>query len=455
MMSGRPAFVLSSFAVLSAPQQALRCPNGMRSERVVMTSAEESSQSAEIQHDALREYGMATKLIKGGHAPYLWTSDEYGRSVVNPPVYHASTVTFPNVEALNHANKSPLSGWYYGRFGQPTSWALEEAFAVIEGAYKACAVGSGVAAANASILAFVQGGDHVLVSDGVYGPTRSFCDKFLKRFFVEVTYYSPTASAEELRTLFISKKTKVLFCESPSSLSFEVQDLRAFCKVAHEFGAKVIADNTYGPTLYQPLALGADVSYNAATKYIGGHSDIVMGLIACTKQTYTAVKRSVAMLGCPPGPDDCYLALRGLRTLGVRIKQHEKNGLQVAQWLESRPEVVRVIHPGLRSHPQHALFKRDFSGSNGLFTFQLHARYSQDDANRFINGLTLFTLGFSWGGFESLILQCRINSSRRVSKFVYDEHTFGITLRLHVGLEDPQDLIHDLLAAFDCLNGRE
>ncbi|KAA8499182.1 putative cystathionine beta-lyase [Porphyridium purpureum] len=405
----------------------------------------------------LEQYGMATKLIKGGHAPHLWTTDEYGRSVVNPPVYHASTVTFPTMKALRYASSDwPFTGLWYGRHGQPTSWALEEAFAVIEGGHNACAVGSGVAAANASILAFVEAGDHVLMTDAVYDPTRSFCDKFLKRFGVDVTYYSPATPVDNLRSLFKPGKTKVLFCESPASLSFEVQDLPALCELAHELGAKVIVDNTYGPTLYQPLALGADVSYNAATKYIGGHSDIMLGLIACTEQTYRPVKLSVAMLGCPPGPDDCYLALRGLRTLGVRLRQHEKNALEVANWLETRPEVARVIHPGLQSHPQHELFKRDFSGSNGLFTFQLKAEFAQDAVDRFIDGLALFSIGFSWGGFESLIMPCNINSARSVDTFQYDDHTYGKTLRLHIGLEDTADLIKDLTAAFERLkDGRK
>ncbi|GJD09884.1 Putative cystathionine beta-lyase [Galdieria sulphuraria] len=401
-------------------------------------------------HSPLSEdsFQPITKVIKAGHKPQEWTTDPLGRSFVNPPVYHASTITFPTVEAYREAAKDyPFTGLWYGRHGTPTAWALEEAFAVIEGGYKACAVASGVAAINVSLLAFLKSGDHVLMTDAVYDPTRSFCEEFLKRFGVQVTYYDPIISAEELEK-YLQDNTRIVFVESPASLSFEIQNISMLSKVAHQHGAIVMMDNTWGPTLFQPFEHGVDVSINAATKYIGGHSDLMLGLIACSKETYRPVKLSVKSLGCPPGPDDCYLALRGIRTLSVRLKQHEKNALAIAQWLEQQPQVAKVMHPALPSHPQHELWKRDFSGSSGLFGFQLKRHYSQRAVDNMLNHFKLFSMGFSWGGFESLILQTNIQSVRTIKKWSTQE---GITLRVHAGLEDVQDLIEDLKQGFQRL----
>lgn len=392
-------------------------------------------------------YGPNTKVIKGGHRPAEWSTDPLGRSVVNPPVYHASTVTFPTVAALRYAAADwPFTGMWYGRHGNPTTWALEEAFATIEGGDNACVTGSGVAAVNAALLAFLETGDHVLMTDAVYDPSRGFCDKFLGRFGVETTYYSPTASVADVAALF-RDNTKVLFVESPASLSFEVMDVPALAAMAHAKGAKVIIDNTWGPMFLQPFDLGVDVSINAATKYIGGHSDLMLGLIATTRECYRAVKSSVAELGCPPGSDDCYLALRGLRTLGVRLRAHEAAGYTLARWLEARPEVARVMHPGLESHPQHALWKAQFSGACGLFGLQLVAGFPQAALDEMLDGMALFSMGFSWGGYESLILQNAINSARSVKYWEYGGG-LGQTLRIHAGLEDTADLLADLEAGF-------
>lgn len=392
-------------------------------------------------------YGPNTKVIKGGHHPEEWSTDPLGRSVVNPPVYHASTVTFPNVAALRYAASDwPFTGMWYGRHGNPTTWALEEAFATIEGGDNACVTGSGVAAVNAALLAFLETGDHVLMTDAVYDPSRGFCDKFLGRFGVETTYYSPTSSVEEVAALF-RDNTKVLFVESPASLSFEVMDVPALATMAHAKGAKVIIDNTWGPMFLQPFDLGVDVSINAATKYIGGHSDLMLGLIATTRECYRAVKSSVAELGCPPGSDDCYLALRGLRTLGVRLRAHEVAGYTLARWLEARPEVARIMHPGLESHPQHELWKAQFSGACGLFGLQLVAGFPQAALDEMLDGMKLFSMGFSWGGYESLILQNAINSARSVKYWEYGGE-LGQTLRIHAGLEDAEDLLADLEAGF-------
>lgn len=393
-----------------------------------------------------------TKTVHAGVHRDEWTTDPLKRSIVNPPVYHASTIIFPTMAAYRQAASDwPFTGLWYGRHGNPTTFALEEAFAVVEGGDNACVTASGVAAVNAAILAFVQSGDHVLMTDAVYDPTRDFCNNFLKRFGVETTYYSPTAPPDDVATL-IQPNTRVVFVESPASLSFEVMDVAGIAHHAHKHGAKVIADNTWGPTLFCPFDYGVDVSVNAATKYIGGHSDLMMGIIA-TKgyDVFRAVKKSVVQLGCPPGTDDVYLALRGLRTLNVRLNHHQKSALELATWLESRPEVKRVMHPGLQSHPQHELFKKQFKGSSGLFGFQLVEGFSQKAVDAMVDGMRLFSIGFSWGGYESLITVNNINSVRSVDKWKYGDG-FGQTFRLNVGLEDINDLIKDLSDGFERLN---
>lgn len=392
-----------------------------------------------------------TKLVHGGVHRDEWTTDPLGRSVVNPPVYHSSTVVFPNVASLKFAASDwPFTGMWYGRHGNPTTFALEEAFSALEGADNACLTGSGVAAVNASILAFVASGDHVLVTDAVYDPTREFCDGFLKRFGVETTYFSPSASVKKVAGL-IRENTKVVFVESPASLSFEVMDISGIANMAREKGIKVVIDNTWGPTLLKPFDHGCDVSVNAATKYIGGHSDLMMGIIgARDHETYRKIKQSVVQLGCPPGSDDAYLALRGIRTLGVRLQRHGESGLKIAKWLEQREEVIRVMHPGLESHPQHELFKKHFNGCSGLFGFQLKEGFSQKAVEGMLDGMRLHAMGFSWGGFESLLMQNDINHYRSVDTWKYGDG-YGQTFRIHVGLEDVDDLIKDLDDGFERL----
>lgn len=392
-----------------------------------------------------------TKVVHAGVHKDEWTTDPLKRSVVNPPVYHASTIVFPTMSAFRQAASDwPFTGMWYGRHGNPTTFALEEAFAAVEGGDNACLTGSGVAAINASLLAFVQAGDHVLITDAVYDPTRVFCDKFLARFGVSTTYFSPTASPDHVASL-LRPNTRVVLVESPASLSFEVMDVAAIAERAHARGAKVVIDNTWGPTLFAPFEHGCDVSINAATKYISGHSDLMMGIIAVKDiETFRVVKNSVSELGCPPGSDDAYLALRGLRTLAVRIRHHGQSGLRIARWLEKRPEVVRVMHPGLESHPQHALFMKQFKGSAGLFGFQLKEGYSQKALDIMLDNMRLHAIGFSWGGFESLLTQNHINSKRSVDTWKYGDG-YGQTLRINVGLEDVSDLIRDLEEGFERL----
>lgn len=398
------------------------------------------------------DFGVDTRVTHGGVHPEEWTTDPLGRSFVNPPTFRGSTITYPTSAALRRSNKDyGFTGITYGRHGNPTTMGLEELFSLMEGADNACLTGSGVAAVNASLLAFVKAGDHVLINDAAYEPTRTFAMTFLKRFGVDTTFFDPTASAEDFDTLF-KPTTKVVLLESPASLSFEICDVDAFAEVAHKHGAKVVIDNTWGPTLFRPFDHGCDVSINAATKYLCGHSDVMMGITSGRDNaTYRKLKKSVMQLGCPPGPDDAYLVMRGMRTLRVRLAQHEKNGLALARWLEKRPEVKRVMHPGLESHPQHELFKRQFSGSCGLFGLQLVEGFSQEAVDALLDGLKLYSMGYSWGGYESLMMQTDINSARSVKPWKYGDG-YGRTLRIHAGLEDIDDLLQDLEAGFDRLN---
>ncbi len=359
--------------------------------------------------------------------------------IVNPPVYHASTITHASVAALGAARERRFEpGVYtYGRHGTPTHTALEEAVAAIEGGARAVCMGSGLAAINAAILAFVEAGDHVLMVDSVYGPARRFCDAFLGRFSVETTYYDPCIGAGI--AALIRPNTKVVYVESPGSLTFEVQDIPAIAEAAHAAGAAVVMDNTWGAGLYfKPFEHGVDVSVQAATKYIVGHSDVMMGTITTTEALWQQVRQAASDLGASSGPDDVYLALRGLRTLSVRLKRHQETGITLARWLQNRLEIRRVMHPALPEDPGHALWQRDFRGACGLFGVVLGA-YSATAIAAMLDGMEHFAMGASWGGFESLILPTNPAGVRTAKAW-----TEGPTIRIHAGLEDPEDLIADL-----------
>lgn len=367
--------------------------------------------------------------------------------IVNPPVYHASTVLYPTLEALDDASRRRLPGKvYYGRYGTPTTFALEEAVAALEGGWRSIAVGSGVAAVTASLLAFVKAGDQVLMVDNVYSPSRRICNQLLARFGVATTYYDPAIGARIAE--LIQRNTRVVFLESPGSLTFEVQDAPAIIAAAKQAGATVVVDNSWSAGLYfKPLALGADVSIQAATKYIGGHSDLMMGLVTTTEAAYQPLRHTISDLGCASGPDDCYLALRGLRTLGVRLARHWQTGVKLAEWLKSRPEVVRVRHPALPDDRGHSLWKRDFTGASGLFSFEIRL-VPRPALAAMVDDMKLFGMGYSWGGFESLILPCDPRPIRTATNWPGDTSL----IRLHAGLEDPDDLIADLEAGFARLN---
>lgn len=369
--------------------------------------------------------------------------------VVNPPVYHASTVIFESLDELEKRTAAPFDGVYYGRAGTPTTFAFEDAVARLEGGYRAIATGSGLAAIGAALTALLDAGGHLLMVDSAYGPTRKFCELVLKRFGVEVTYYDPLIGADIAGLM--RPDTRVVFCESPGSLTFEVQDLPAIAAAAHEGGAVVIVDNSWATPLYfAPFEHGADVSIEAATKYLVGHSDVMMGAIVTTEPLYSRVRTTAAILGAAPGPDDCYLALRGIRTLAVRLARHQETGLELAEWCRGRNEVARVLHPALPSCPGHETWARDFTGASGLFSIILDKPYPRTALARMLDHMELFKMGYSWGGYESLILPADPAPMRTAVPWRAE----GSLIRLHAGLEDVDDLIADLAAGFERLTAR-
>ena len=359
--------------------------------------------------------------------------------VVNTPVYRASTILYPDVATLD-AHGMPFS---YGRRGNPTVRSLEEAINALEGSARTALFPSGLSAATGAILVACSAGDHLLMADTCYGPTRIFCDRTLKRFGVETTYYDPTIGAG-IEALF-QPNTKAVFCESPGSLTFEVQDVPAIAAVAHRHGAAVLLDNTWATPLFYPaLARGADLSIQAVTKYIGGHADVMMGYVAANERFAARLPDFHNSTGFYVSGDDAFLALRGLRTLSVRLKRHQETALTLARWLHGRPEVARVLTPALESDPGHELWMRDFTGASGLFGVVLNP-VAKKAVDAMIDGLTHFGLGFSWGGYESLLVPSDVH--RTAKRFAAE----GPVIRIHAGLEDAGDLIADLERGFERL----
>ncbi|TMJ55537.1 MAG: cystathionine beta-lyase [Alphaproteobacteria bacterium] len=385
-----------------------------------------------------RTYRMDTLLAHLGRHP------EGQHGAVNPPVYHASTILSSNM-AEWEAKRDPQTRFdvvRYGLLGTPTTFALEEALAAVEGGYRAMLMSSGLAAITAPLQACLKCGDHLLMVDSAYGPARNFCEKVLTRCGIATTYYDPLIGEEIARLM--RPNTKVVYVESPGSLTFEVQDVPAIAAAAHEAGATVLMDNTWAsPCLFRSFEHGVDVSIHAATKYIVGHSDVILGAVITNEAMFLPVRTMAADLGHCAAPDDAYYALRGLRTMGVRLERHEKNALAVARWLQSRPEVSRVLYPALPEDPGHELWKRDFLGASGLFGVVLKPA-SKTAVYAMIDALDLFGIGSSWGGFESLILPTYPERGRTATRWTAE----GPTLRLHIGLEDPQDLIEDLERGF-------
>ena len=378
-----------------------------------------------------------TRLVTAGRD----TQGQHG--FVNPAVYHASTVLYPTAEDF----VAHRARYQYGRRGTPTSEALENALQELEG--DQCAgvalLPSGLAAITTALLSVAGSGDHILVTDSVYRPTRNFCEGMFKRLGVTTTYYDPRIG-KDIARLF-QPNTKAVFVEAPGSLSFEMQDIPAIAAVAREKGATVLMDNTWATPLYfRAFEKGVDLSIQAGTKYIGGHSDIMFGCVSANAKTLPALKTVMQQTGLCVGPDDMFLALRGLRTMAVRLARHHESGLAVARWLEQRPEVLRVLHPALPGDPGHAIWQRDFTGACGLFSLVLKPT-SDKSVHAFMNELSLFGMGFSWGGFESLVILFDCSEYRTATNWAPG----GPTLRIHVGLEDPGDLIADLERGFAAL----
>jgi len=361
---------------------------------------------------------------------------------VNPPVVHASTVLFPNTAAM----KKGETLYTYGRRGTPTTNALEEAVTELEGAAGAKLANSGLNAIALACLSCLKSGDHLLVVDTAYGPTRHFADTVLPGLGIEVEYYDP-ALGDDIKSLF-KDNTAAVFTEAPGSLSFEMQDIRATVAAAKSIGATVLMDNTWASPLYcKPLEMGVDLSIQAGTKYIVGHSDVMIGTVAASESHFGRLLDLHGAMGVHVGPEDVYLALRGLRTLSVRLERHWENALKVADWLATRPEVEKIRYPALQSDPGHALWKRDFSGASGLFAFDLAPSVSKEQAHAILDKLELFGLGYSWGGFESLAIPVSLKGMRTATS-VDKSRT---SIRLHIGLEDPKDLIADLGSAMDAV----
>ena len=357
---------------------------------------------------------------------------------VNTPVFRATTMLFPTVAELEASTRGEYEGIGYGLHGLPTVTDLQAAIATLEGGHAALAVPSGLTATTLPLLALTRPGDHVLVTDSVYGPTRRFCELHLKRLGVDVSYYDPLLGVDIAREL--RSNTRIVFVESPGSLTFDVQDVPAIAKVAHARNALVIMDNSWAtPLNFRAFDFGVDVSVHAATKFIGGHSDVLLGLIVASEATYPPLHRLWTDMGVTASSDDCFLGLRGLRTLAVRLARHQASAIKVAQWLRARPEVNEVIYPALPGSRGHELWKRDFQGATSLFGIVLNP-VAKERIDALLDGMRIFSMGWSWGGFESLIIPTYPERVRTASTW----HAGGPSLRLYVGLEDPDDLIADL-----------
>lgn len=382
----------------------------------------------------MADSGIDTVLIHGGRAQ--------GAAIVNMAPHRASTILFDTVADLDAAKNRRFDKGtlFYGRFGTPDIFAFEDAITELEGGAGTVALPSGLAACVLPLVAFLKPRDHVLVVDTVYEPARASFDAFIARSGVDVGYYDPRAAIEDL----IRPNTRMIYLESPGSFTFEVQDIPAIAKVARERGILTVCDNTWATALFcRPLALGVDIVVQAATKYIVGHSDALVGLVTVADSAHHAPLRQAAnWLGHRTAPDEVYLAARGLRTLGARLRQHHRTGLNLAGWLEGQRGVARVLHPGLPSHPDHAIWARDFTGASGLFAVLLDTedRYT---AVRFAQRLKLFRMGFSWGGFESLVLLGDPSHARTATRWQERRQL----VRIHAGLEDAGDLRADLAQA--------
>ena len=396
--------------------------------------------SGELSRD--RQSGMFTRLSHTGRP------SKRVHGFVNPAVHRGSTVLYPTMTERRAGTTQRLEqAMTYGTHGGPTHFALEDMVAEIEGGTRCQIVSTGLAAVTTPLLAYLQAGDHVLMPDSCYGPARSFCDHFLSGLGIDTTYYLPCMDADDLAALF-RPQTKVLYTESPGSHTFEVQDIPALAAVAHARGARVLMDNTWGIQVFQPFAHGVDVSIQALTKYLVGHSDVLLGSITTNAaEDWERVRNTALVLGQYASPDDCWLALRGARTMGVRMDRQMASALTVAEWLQTRAEVAHVLYPALPGAPGHDLWKRDFSGAASLFGVVFAPGITEAAVDAMAERLDLFGVGASWGGFESLALPTS------VTRTAGGKRPDGRMMRLHIGLEDPADLIADLACGLAALHG--
>lgn len=369
---------------------------------------------------------------------------------VNVPLTRGSTVLFPTLYDMSQQGKKRYEHAYiYGAMGTPVQHELEKAIAVLEGGTDCQIVSSGLAACTMPFLAFLKAGDHCLIPDSVYGPTRRFANNTLKRFGVSTTYYPPQATSEQIEQLF-QPTTRMLFTESPGSHTFEVQDIPMLAECAHAHNALLVLDNTWGFGIFSPFEHGVDISIQALTKYPSGHSDVIAGAITVNnKQHWQTLRDTAIELGQLAGADDCWLTLRGLRTMGVRLAHQAHSALDMALWLQTRPEVATVLHPALPSSPGHTFWARDFTGAGSLFGVVLKAAYSQSQMENMIDHLQYFGIGASWGGYESLVLPTSGGISRHYASPIDGA---GPSFRLQIGLEDIEDLKSDLTQAFQYLS---
>lgn len=386
---------------------------------------------------------IKTRLLHAGKAP-AWK----GGTAVNPPLVRASTVLFDDT-----AHQRDMRGrrgseriFSYGARGTPTTFALEDVVSELEGAYRTKLFPTGLAAIGMTLLAYLKPGDHVLMSDSVYEPARALVDSFLAPYGIGCTFFA--ADGSDLEPKF-QPNTRLVYAECPGSLVYEMCDLPRIVALAHARGALVAADNTWGSGLqYRPLALGADISLMAATKYLSGHSDVMMGTVATTEAAWAPLAERSDAFGMTVSPDDAWLVMRGTRTLAARLRLHEAHALEVAAWLQQQPAVANVFCPALPTHPGHAIWQRDCIGTNGLLSIELQQGIETAQVDAFIDSLKVFGLGASWGGYESLVTAPNMRRARSVT----DWSARGAVVRLHIGLEDPADLIADLTRGFQALD---
>lgn len=392
--------------------------------------------------DAPGRQALETRLVHTGKSPV-----HAGGQAVNPPLVRASTVLFANTAEQREMRERRTSEriFSYGARGTPTTFALEDAVSELEGAYRTRLFPTGLAAIGMTLLAYLRPGDHVLMSDCVYEPARALAASFLEPYGIACSFFAADGSDIEKHW---TPRTRLVYAEAPGSLVYEMCDLPRLAQLAHARGALLAADNTWGSgVLYRPLALGADISIIAATKYLSGHSDVMMGTVATTRDAWQPLAQRADAFGMTVSPDDAWLVLRGIRTLAPRLQMHERHALRVARWLAARKELATVFCPALPEDAGHALWKRDCKGTNGLLSFEFPAGTASAIVDRFVDSLQLFGLGASWGGYESLVTPAQMARARTAT----DWSTRGPVVRLHIGLEDPEELIADLAAAFDVI----